>query len=221
MPNYAVAVDIETTGLNPVENIILEIGMIVFDRDTFQEYSEYSAVVVNDIVIEHINHLESMAEWVNNNFSEAIKQGVDGARFVYDMHTKNGLIPHIRHWYEQGYRNSLSQIEEDLVKWLGEYNIGNGHTSCPAVGSSVHFDRKFIDLKMPRLGGKSLHYRNVDISTIKTLVDWWTPEVKSLRSTETHPKRTHRVLDDCRDSLNELKFYKQVLFDEKNVSEAQ
>ncbi|QDK02013.1 hypothetical protein SEA_GIBBLES_54 [Gordonia phage Gibbles] len=212
MPNYALAVDIETTGLNPIENVVLEVGMIIFDRDTFEEVSDFSAVVVNDVVIEHLNYLEQTAAWIKANWAEAQGKNMD-QHIVWDMHVASGLAAHIRSWHEQGYRKDLAQIEQEAIALLKDYNIGKGKQSSPAVGSSVHFDRKFIDLKMPELSTGCFHYRNVDISTVKTLASWWVPEATVKRDEEITPKKSHRVLDDCRDSLAELRFYKDVFFD--------
>ena len=217
MPNYGVLVDIETTGLNPVENVILELGMILFNRDTFEEVDTFSYVVVNDVVIEHLNHLRDTAEWVKSNLPQATQMGIEGAKFVYEMHQANGLDAHIRHLHAQGYRCDLAQIETAAVEWLTGYHISRKQTEAPAVGSSVHFDRKFIDMKMPKLGNEVLHYRNVDISTLKTLVNWWLPAVKKKRTESLNPQGLHRALDDCRDSLGELKFYHEALFNENVV----
>ena len=76
------------------------------------------------------------------------------------------------------------------------------------AGNSIHQDRRFIRRYMPALE-KRLHYRMVDVSTIKELARRWYPAVVGKQP----PKReTHRALDDIRESLEELRFYRQHVF---------
>ena len=76
------------------------------------------------------------------------------------------------------------------------------------AGNSIHQDRRFIRRYMPVLE-KRLHYRMVDVSTIKELARRWYPAVV----TKQPPKKeTHRALDDIRESLDELRFYRQHVF---------
>ena len=76
------------------------------------------------------------------------------------------------------------------------------------AGNSIHQDRRFIRRYMPALE-KRLHYRMVDVSTIKELARRWYPEVIARQ----RPKRdTHRALDDIRESIDELRFYRDQVF---------
>ncbi len=76
------------------------------------------------------------------------------------------------------------------------------------AGNSIHQDRRFIRRYMPALE-KRLHYRMVDVSTIKELARRWFPQVIAKQPTK---KETHRALDDIRESIDELRYYKQYLF---------
>src|SRR3954463_3603014 len=76
------------------------------------------------------------------------------------------------------------------------------------AGNSIHQDRRFIHRYMPALD-KRLHYRMVDVSTIKELARRWFPAIVSK---QPQKKETHRALDDIRESIDELRFYKQNLF---------
>ena len=80
--------------------------------------------------------------------------------------------------------------------------------ATPLAGTSIHQDRRFLLKYMPRLHGY-LHYRNVDVSTVKELVKRWYPQV-----TSSLPKKndSHRALDDVRESINELKHYRAHAF---------
>ncbi len=76
------------------------------------------------------------------------------------------------------------------------------------AGNSIHQDRRFIRRYMPLLE-KRLHYRMVDVSTIKELARRWYPQVIARQ----RPKRdTHRALDDIRESIDELRFYRGQVF---------
>jgi len=76
------------------------------------------------------------------------------------------------------------------------------------AGNSIHQDRRFIRRYMPVLE-KRLHYRMVDVSTIKELARRWYPAVIAKQKAK---KETHRALDDIRESIDELRFYRQQVF---------
>ncbi|MDQ3367555.1 MAG: oligoribonuclease [Myxococcota bacterium] len=76
------------------------------------------------------------------------------------------------------------------------------------AGNSIHQDRRFIRKYMPRLDTR-LHYRMVDVSTIKELARRWFPQ---LIAKQPAKQDTHRALDDIRESIDELRYYRQHLF---------
>jgi oligoribonuclease len=76
------------------------------------------------------------------------------------------------------------------------------------AGNSIHQDRRFIRRYMPALEQR-LHYRMVDVSTIKELARRWFPQVIAKQQKK---KETHRALDDIRESIDELRYYKQHVF---------
>jgi oligoribonuclease len=76
------------------------------------------------------------------------------------------------------------------------------------AGNSIHQDRRFIRRYMPLLE-KRLHYRMVDVSTIKELARRWYPQIIA-KQPQKHD--THRALDDIRDSIDELRFYRGQVF---------
>ena len=79
---------------------------------------------------------------------------------------------------------------------------------CPLAGNSVWQDRRFLKRYMTRLD-RYLHYRIVDVSTIKELARRWYPD----RLQEATPKvSTHRAMDDIRESIQELRFYRRRIF---------
>ncbi|HTR51771.1 MAG TPA: oligoribonuclease [Kofleriaceae bacterium] len=76
------------------------------------------------------------------------------------------------------------------------------------AGNSIHQDRRFVRRYMPQLD-KRLHYRMVDVSTVKELARRWYPAITAKLPQK---KETHRALDDIRESIDELRFYKQHVF---------
>ncbi len=78
----------------------------------------------------------------------------------------------------------------------------------PMCGNSICQDRRFLAREMPELE-RYFHYRNLDVSTLKILAQQWAPEVAAGFSKES----SHRALDDIRDSIAELAWYRDHLFD--------
>ena len=76
------------------------------------------------------------------------------------------------------------------------------------AGNSIHQDRRFIRRYMPALE-KRLHYRMVDVSTVKELARRWYPQVVAR---QPQKRDTHRALDDIRESIDELRFYRGQVF---------
>ncbi|XP_046865231.1 probable oligoribonuclease isoform X1 [Drosophila willistoni] len=98
------------------------------------------------------------------------------------------------------------EAAEDLILTYLKQNIPE--KTCVLAGNSVYMDRLFLYKYMP-IVNKYLHYRIVDVSTIKELARRWNPDI-----IEKAPKKAfaHRSLDDIKDSIAELKFYKEHLF---------
>lgn len=100
---------------------------------------------------------------------------------------------------------SLTQAEDAMVKFVESHVPGK---CCPLAGNSVHADKKFLDKFMPKFMNH-LHYRIVDVSTLKELARRWYPnEYKKA------PKKggSHRARDDILESIEELKYYQRALF---------
>jgi oligoribonuclease len=79
--------------------------------------------------------------------------------------------------------------------------------SSPLCGNSIHQDRRFLTRQMPRLESY-LHYRNIDVSTVKELVRRWYPNGPQ----PPEKKHAHLALDDIRESIAELQFYRDRYF---------
>ncbi len=97
----------------------------------------------------------------------------------------------------------LADAERRTLSFLRDY-CERG--TSPLCGNSVYMDRIFINRYMPKLSA-FLHYRTVDVSTIKELTNRWYPHQR------TPPKKeAHRAMDDIRESIAELQFYREAVF---------
>ncbi|MGX1738726.1 oligoribonuclease [Corynebacterium flavescens] len=121
--------------------------------------------------------------------------------FVTKMHAHSGLDKEIR-----ASKTTLKEAE-DAVLALVEEHCDPEHPA-PLAGNSIATDRTFIRAYMPRLD-KALHYRMIDVSTIKELSRRWYP-----RAYYNQPEKgmAHRALQDIIESIRELDFYRRSVF---------
>ena len=113
-----------------------------------------------------------------------------------DQHGRSGLIERVRNS-----PHDEADAERETLAFLQRYLPAGASPMC---GNSICQDRRFLARGMPRLEA-FFHYRNLDVSTLKELVNRWSPElakglVKSGR---------HLALDDIRDSIQELQYYRK------------
>ena len=101
---------------------------------------------------------------------------------------------------------SASEAEQATLDFLGTW-VDAG--ASPMCGNSICQDRRFLAREMPELE-KFFHYRNLDVSTLKILAQLWVPSVANGFSKES----THLALSDIRDSIEELAWYRERLFDD-------
>lgn len=127
--------------------------------------------------------------------------------FVTNMHTTSGLLDLIK-----ASTITLDDAMRQTLEFIQVHSPEQG--KIPLCGNSIRTDRTFLDKYMPEIE-HWLHYRCVDVSTVKELVRRWNPGLEHAR-----PKSegiTHRAMDDIRDSVAELKFYRERVF--KSVEE--
>ena len=160
------------------------------ERDVLVEI----AVLVTD---SQLNILGEGVDLVIHASQEAL-QGMND--FVREMHTSSGLITEI----PEGV--SLSEAEKIILEYLNTYAPQPGKS--PLAGNSVSVDRTFIARFLPDFNNY-LHYRTVDVSSVKELARRWYPKVYFAA-----PKKTgnHRALGDIRDSIEELEYYRKTIF---------
>ena len=112
------------------------------------------------------------------------------------QHRKSGLIDRVR-------SSAIKESEAEAITldFLWKY-VPQGKS--PMCGNSICQDRRFLHRLMPRLE-KYFHYRNLDVSTVKELAYRWAPAVYN----GVEKDSTHLALADIRDSINELKYYRE------------
>ena len=120
--------------------------------------------------------------------------------FVTQMHTSSGLLADLEHGV------SLVEAEEQVLSYVREWVPEPG--KAPLGGNSVATDRGFLARDMPTLESH-LHYRIVDVSSIKELARRWFP-----RAYFAAPVKSggHRALADIRESIAELRYYREAVF---------
>ncbi len=119
--------------------------------------------------------------------------------FVRDLHLKSGLLDRIH-----ASTTTLADAQRETVAFLEKHG---SRGASPLCGNSVWKDRAFLEVYMPEVV-TFLHYRMIDVSTLKELVRRWYPQPFHA------PKKreAHRALDDIRESIEELRWYRSRVF---------
>lgn len=173
-PDNLVWIDLEMTGLDVNENVILQAALIVTtgNLDVLERY-----------VVDVWQPAAALAGMVP---------------FVREMHEKTGLLERV-----QKSDVDVRRAEQELLERVSGW--------CPyrpvLCGNTIHSDRKFIDAYMPALAGY-LHYRMIDVSSLKVLSQLWYPGVRY----DKPRTNQHDALFDIEQSIAELSFYRQKLF---------
>jgi len=121
--------------------------------------------------------------------------------FVVEMHTRSGLLDQIRAsaiTLEEAGAATLAFIKEHVPE----------ERSVPLCGNSIGTDRRFLDAYLPDIENY-LHYRSIDVSSVKELVKRWYPDVDVSRP---RGQGSHRALDDIRASIAEMVYYRDTVF---------
>ena len=143
-------------------------------------------------------HLEILAEGPVRviHQPESVLAAMDA--WNQEHHGKSGLADAVR-----ASRVSMAQAEQETLSFL-EQHVPRGQS--PLCGNSIGNDRAFILRYMPALAA-FLHYRVIDVSTVKELARrWWGDAVIPEK------KKGHRALDDIRESIEELRHYRRTIF---------
>lgn len=187
-------IDCEMTGLDPEVDRIIEIAVLITNGnlDLVDEKGCHYVVKTSKEV------LDKMGEWctVQHGQSGLTRQAIESPHTPAEV---------------------ASYVLEYIKRWVPEPRTG------VLAGNSVHADAMFLRAKGPDSGERApkgvwneimehLHYRIVDVSTIKELCRRWYPDVAKRYKEEAPKESTHRALDDIRGSIAELKFYRDTIF---------
>ena len=123
--------------------------------------------------------------------------------FVANMHSESGLLEEIP--TGESAQSAEAKVLEYLQQWIAEPR------TAPLAGNSIGTDRMFLNRYMPKLDS-FLHYRNIDVSSIKELTRRWYPRVYFQL-----PKKNggHRALADIKESIQELRYYRKTVMVEQ------
>lgn len=171
--NNLIWIDLEMTGLDTQNDLIIEIATIVTDAqlNTLAE-GPVCAIHQSDEV------LSKMDEWNTK------------------QHGKSGLTERVRNS-----KINEAEAEQQTLAFLREYVPASASPMC---GNTICQDRRFMARCMPELED-FFHYRNLDVSSLKELARRWAPKVY-----QGYDKQgTHLALDDIRDSIRELQYYRE------------
>jgi oligoribonuclease len=152
------------------------------------------ATIVTD---EDLQVVAEGPDLVVHQSEEALKSLSDWSREHFGA---SGLLDRVR-----ASTVTAAEAEKRTLTFLRKHCAAR---SSPLCGNSVHMDRAFLWRGMRKLHD-FLHYRNVDVSTVKELVRRWYPDVLA-----GAPEKAgnHRALDDIRESVDELKYYREAFF---------
>ena len=144
-------------------------------------------------------NLEILAEGPDIAINRSVEDLNNIDNWSARQHTESGLMDKVRA-SKIGINEAEKRTLEFVKKWVGQWE-------APLCGNSIWVDRLFLKREMPKLESY-LHYRVVDVSSIKELISRWHPDVE-----EPPPKtKSHRALDDVLESINELRWYRRHFF---------
>lgn len=189
--NRLVWVDLETTGIGD-DDLILEIEVIVTDNDL----NELSSV--GGLIRPCNPHLLSRSSSKRMNSFPCC-----------DQHFDSGLVDELIRLDAAAALPDLDSMGDRILRILSDHGIVPGmdpDLRPPLCGSSVHFDRRFIRKYMPELHDV-LHYRNIDVSSVRELARRLVPDLEIPK-----PESEHRALSDLHNSIELLRFFRKTGF---------
>ncbi len=171
--NNLIWVDLEMTGLDPHNDVVIEIATIVTDSDLH-------TLAEGPVIALHQDNkiLSSMDEWNTLH------------------HNRSGLVARV-----QASRYDEQSATDETIAFLREW-VPLG--ASPMCGNSICQDRRFMAQHLPQLEA-FFHYRNLDVSTLKILMQRWRPDL----NTGFTKAGAHLALDDIRESIAEMRYYRE------------
>lgn len=170
-------VDCEMTGLDLVNDELIEVAALVSDGDL-----NILGEGVDVVIRPSIAALEHMGD------------------FVRAMHESSGLLAQL----DAG--TTMAEAERQVLDYVR--SLVPEARKAPLAGNTIGTDRAFLSVQMPELEGY-VHYRNVDVSSIKELARRWYPRVYYQSPAKSG---NHRALADIQESIEELRYYREAVF---------
>ncbi len=179
--------------MKPKSSNLIWIDLEMTGLDTDNDYIIEIATIVTDAQLNEI----AVGPVLAIHQPESIMEDMDD--WNQKQHGKSGLWERVRE------SNVSAEEAEKLTIQFLEQHVPAGKS--PMCGNSICQDRRFLHRLMPTLE-RYFHYRHIDVTTIKELVKRWHPKLMQ----GTQKQGSHLALDDIRDSINELKFYREKIF---------
>ncbi|MBR2556679.1 MAG: oligoribonuclease [Aeriscardovia sp.] len=186
----------DTITYTPEESRLIWIDCEMTGLDIFNDELCEIAVVPTDF---NLNILDKGIEFIIKPSDHAFEH-MRHNDIVWKMHTDNGLIEQMKNGI------SYQEAEQRVLNYIQQYLPQNGKAHL--AGNTIGSDKKFLDHFMPTLMSQ-LHYRTIDVSTIKELCRRWYPQ------TYINKPIKHggdRALADIIESIDELRYYKDTMF---------
>jgi len=181
--------DLETTGLDPSTDLIIEFAAAVCDDEL-------------EILDERL-YIFPMSSFIERKLEAADS-------VVKDMHTENHLLAEMTKLQALGNNFSYNYykgcLEADVLNWLGYFGMLPG--TLELAGSGVHFDRAMLKAHMPLLES-FMHYRNFDVSTMKRMAKRWAPEYYR-RNPIFEAVSSHRAQSDMRIAVEHTRLVRSI-----------
>ena len=157
-----------------------------------------SDLIIEIATIVTDKHLEVLAEGpvIAVHQGDAVLSGMDD--WNRNQHGRSGLVARV-----QQSTIDAASAERQTLEFLAAWAEAGRSPMC---GNSICQDRRFLARHMPALE-RFFHYRNLDVSTLKELAQRWAPEIAQA----FHKASTHLAMDDVRESIRELQFYREKL----------
>jgi len=176
----------------PDPNRLVWLDLEMTGLDTRRHVIVEIAVIVTD------SDLEPLDEGIDIVIGASDAELAEMDEFVTTMHTRSGLLTEIR--------TSGVTRPEAMARALDyvRLHVPTPRTA-PLCGNTIGADRRFLDVQMHALE-EYLHYRSIDVSSLKELARRWNPGVFRARPGKAE---THRALDDIRESIAELRHYRE------------
>ena len=155
------------------------------------------AVVITDSDLTEIARYESIIKTSPRKLRKRLND------YVTKMHTASGLLEDLK-----SATKTQKQVEEEVLTFLDGWGLTH---KLVLAGNSVHFDRRMLESRMPRLMARFTH-QNLDVSSIGLVVKRWTPHVYDHIKEIKKNDNPHRALFDILDSIEQLSNYRQLVF---------